>query len=85
MRNIRLPWSIVVLAFTAFAHADDSSRTYDLTGKPELRVETHDANVRIESWDQNKIETHFGRAFGRCARLCPTRLFRAGARYFRHG
>jgi DUF4097 and DUF4098 domain-containing protein YvlB len=47
-----------VLSFTAFANADDWSKTYDLTGKPELRVEASDANVRIETWDQNKIEAH---------------------------
>jgi DUF4097 and DUF4098 domain-containing protein YvlB len=56
MRSICLSLFVAALAFTAFAHADDWSKTYDLTGKPELRVETHDANVRIESWDQNKIE-----------------------------
>jgi len=48
----------VVLAFTTFAHADDWAKTYDLTGKPELRVEAYDANVRVETWDQNKIEAH---------------------------
>src|ERR1700691_2595763 len=51
-----LPLIVAVLAFTTFTHADDWSKTYDLTGKPELRVETHDANVRVEVWDQNKIE-----------------------------
>jgi DUF4097 and DUF4098 domain-containing protein YvlB len=58
MRKISLPLFVAVLAFTAFAYADDWSKTYDLTGKPELRVEAHDANVRIEAWDQNKIEAH---------------------------
>ncbi len=58
MRTICLPLFVAVLAFTAFAHADDWSKTYDLTGKPELRVEARDANVRVESWDQNKIEAH---------------------------
>jgi len=58
MCKINLPLSVAVLAFTAFAHADDWSKTYDLTGKPELRVEAHDANLRIETWDQHKIEAH---------------------------
>ena len=58
MRKISLPLFAALLAFTAFAHADDWSKTYDLTGKPELRVEAHDANVRIGSWDQDKIEAH---------------------------
>ncbi len=61
MRKIILPFLVVVLfstAFTIVARADDWSKTYDLTGKPELRVEAHDANVHIETWDQNKIEAH---------------------------
>ena len=61
MRKTCLPLFFAVIAFTAFtafAYADDWSKTYDLTAKPELRVETHDANVRIEAWDQNKIEAH---------------------------
>jgi DUF4097 and DUF4098 domain-containing protein YvlB len=56
MRKISLSLFATLLAFTAFAHADDWSKTYTLTGKPELRVEARDASVRIESWDQNKIE-----------------------------
>jgi len=56
MPKFCLPLFLAVLAFAAFAHADDWSKTYDLSGKPELRVDAHDANVRIETWDQNKIE-----------------------------
>lgn len=63
MRKITLAALFAVLAFTTLAQADDNSKatdnwskTYDLTGKPELRVNASDANVRIEPWDQNKIE-----------------------------
>lgn len=54
----RFSLSISCLVFTliTFTHADDWSKTYDLTGKPELRVEASDANIHIEPWDQNKIE-----------------------------
>jgi hypothetical protein len=38
------------------AHADDWSKTYTLTGKPDLRVETSDANIHVSTWDQNTIE-----------------------------
>ena len=38
------------------AHADEWSKTYSLTGKPELRIETSDANIRVTTWDQNAIE-----------------------------
>ncbi|MGA2966459.1 MAG: DUF4097 family beta strand repeat-containing protein [Terriglobales bacterium] len=56
MRKIILSLFAALLAFTAIAHADDWSKTYTLTGKPELRVEARDASVRIESWDQNTVE-----------------------------
>jgi DUF4097 and DUF4098 domain-containing protein YvlB len=60
MRKAR-PFLLVVLVFAALsavAQPDNWSKTYDLTGKPELRVEAHDANVHIDTWDQNKIEVH---------------------------
>jgi hypothetical protein len=38
------------------AHADDWTKTYTLTGHPDLRVETSDANIRVSTWDQNTIE-----------------------------
>jgi len=58
MRRICLSLLVALLAFKAPAHGDDWSKTYDLTGKPELRVRAHDANLRIETWDQSKIEAH---------------------------
>lgn len=38
------------------AAADEWSKTYNLTGNPKLQVETSDANIRVSTWDQNKIE-----------------------------
>ncbi len=38
------------------ARADEWSKTYTLTGKPDLRVETSDANIRVETREQNTIE-----------------------------
>jgi DUF4097 and DUF4098 domain-containing protein YvlB len=38
------------------ARADDWSKTYKLTGKPDLRVDTSDANIYVSTWDQNTIE-----------------------------
>jgi hypothetical protein len=38
------------------AHADDWSKTYTLTGKPDLRVDTSDANIHVSTWDQSTIE-----------------------------
>jgi hypothetical protein len=52
--------SLLVLALAAAAalpaRADDWSKTFNLSGKPDLRVETSDANIRVETWDQNTIE-----------------------------
>ena len=47
---------LTVSTLSAAARADDWSKTYDLSGKPDLRVEARDANIHIEAWDQNKIE-----------------------------
>jgi DUF4097 and DUF4098 domain-containing protein YvlB len=38
------------------ASAEEWSKTYTLSGKPDLRIETTDANIRVTTWDQNTIE-----------------------------
>jgi DUF4097 and DUF4098 domain-containing protein YvlB len=38
------------------ARADDWSKTYTISGKPDLRVDTSDANIHVTTWDQNTIE-----------------------------
>jgi len=38
------------------ARADEWSKTYTLQGKPDLRVETSDASIRVDTWEQNTIE-----------------------------
>ena len=38
------------------AYADEWSKTYTVSGKPDLRIETSDANIRVTTWDQNTIE-----------------------------
>jgi DUF4097 and DUF4098 domain-containing protein YvlB len=44
------------LATATFARADEWSKTYAVSGKPQLRVETSDANIRVDTWDQSTIE-----------------------------
>lgn len=44
------------LAVAPFARADQWSKTYTITGKPDLRVETSDANIHVDTWDQSTIE-----------------------------
>src|SRR6202140_1310174 len=52
--------SLVILAPSVLAvlpaHADEWSKTYNVTGEPELRIETSDANIRVTTWDQNTIQ-----------------------------
>lgn len=38
------------------ASADEWSKTYNVTGTPDLRIETSDANIRVTTWDQRTIE-----------------------------
>jgi Putative adhesin len=64
MKRIRLQSSFVALALLVFvcslaalpAQADDWSKTYTLSGKPDLRVDTSDANIHVSTWEQNTIE-----------------------------
>jgi DUF4097 and DUF4098 domain-containing protein YvlB len=52
--------SLAILALTVVAvlpaHADEWSKSYNISGKPDLRIETSDANIRVTTWDQNTIE-----------------------------
>jgi DUF4097 and DUF4098 domain-containing protein YvlB len=48
----------LVLAISPMALADDWSKTYTISGKPDLRVETSDANIRVDTWDKNTVEVH---------------------------
>jgi DUF4097 and DUF4098 domain-containing protein YvlB len=54
----RLSLAILAAAVVAVlpAHADEWSKTYTLNGKPDLRIETSDANIRVTTWDQHTIE-----------------------------
>jgi DUF4097 and DUF4098 domain-containing protein YvlB len=61
MKTKRLPLAVLVVTVVAVlsaapARADEWSKTYTLTGKPDLRIETSDANIRVTTWDQNTIE-----------------------------
>jgi len=56
MKWIALAILVLGLAAALPASADEWSKTYNLSGKPDLRVETSDANIRVTTWDQNTIE-----------------------------
>jgi len=56
MKRIGLAIFAVVLAYSLPASAEQWSKTYNISGSPDLRVETSDANIRVETWDQKSIE-----------------------------
>src|SRR5580692_10133712 len=64
MKRMKLESCFTVLMVVGFvcswvvlpAGADEWSKTYTLTGKPDLRVDTSDANIHVSTWDQKTIE-----------------------------
>lgn len=59
MKSLVVRLSLTIIAFaTAIlpTHAEEWSKTYHISGRPDLRVETSDANIRVTAWDQNTIE-----------------------------
>ncbi|MFZ0880002.1 MAG: DUF4097 family beta strand repeat-containing protein [Candidatus Acidiferrales bacterium] len=48
----------LALAVATPAHADDWSKKYSVSGKPELRVETDDGDVQISTGAANEISAH---------------------------
>ena len=59
MKSIVVPACLAIFAFTIAvppARAEEWSKTYNLSGRADLRVETSDANIRVTTWDQNTIE-----------------------------
>jgi hypothetical protein len=58
MRLRFLQLAVSILVFSSFASADEWNKSFALTGKPELRVNTGDANIRVEPWDKKTVEVH---------------------------
>ena len=56
MKRIALAILVLGLAAALPAFADEWSKTYNISTKPDLRIETSDANIRVTTWDQNTIE-----------------------------
>ena len=56
MKNTGMFILAVVLAHSVSARAEQWSKTYNLSGAPDLRVETSDANIHVVTWDQRTIE-----------------------------
>jgi DUF4097 and DUF4098 domain-containing protein YvlB len=48
--------AVVLLALPGAAHADDWLKTYTVTGKPAVHIQTNDGAVRVSTWDGKRIE-----------------------------
>ena len=56
MKCLGIVGLMLVITSAVPVRAEEWSKTYKLTGSPELRIETSDANIRVETWDQKSIE-----------------------------
>lgn len=56
MKRLGLLIFCITVAAVLPAGAEEWTKTYNLTGKPDLRIETSDANIRVTAGDQNTIE-----------------------------
>jgi DUF4097 and DUF4098 domain-containing protein YvlB len=59
MKSLVVRASLAILALSVAvgsARAEEWSKTYTISGRPDLRIETSDANIRVTTWDQNTIE-----------------------------
>ena len=56
----RLLWIAVGLwvsgCLSAAAQGEEWNKTFNINGRAELRVETSDAQIRVDTWDEKKIE-----------------------------
>ena len=48
--------TLVLLAGSGWA--DEWSKTYNISGKADLKVETSDAGITVDTWNKNTIEAH---------------------------
>lgn len=53
-RAVRL--AVVMIALSLAAHADDWTKQFTVSAKPELQVNANDAQVVLNAWDKNQIE-----------------------------
>src|SRR5581483_5733200 len=54
---------LVLAAFALPAGAEQWSKTYTISNAPDLRVDTTDANIRVDTWEQKSIEATITSAY----------------------
>src|ERR1700745_1517312 len=56
-QSLRIALALLfALSLTSFARAEDWSKTFPIAGHADLRVETSDAAIHVDTWDQKSIE-----------------------------
>src|SRR5262249_24103013 len=58
MRRLALTAALSLVVLSTLARAEEWSKTFHISGKPDLKVETSDANISVDVWDQPTIEAH---------------------------
>ena len=56
MRSRPLLVVLAVLSFSLLVSADEWNKSFNLNGRPDLRVKTGDGNIRVEPWDKDTVE-----------------------------
>jgi len=64
--SVRLRFVFAVCSFllvfsgaaVAAQSGDGWSKAYTITGKPDLRIETNDGHIRVDTWDRNEVSAH---------------------------
>jgi len=56
----RFRWALVVsiLVLAPLARSEEWSKTYTVSGQPDLSVDTSDANLHVDTWEQPTIAVH---------------------------
>jgi DUF4097 and DUF4098 domain-containing protein YvlB len=58
MQRHRWAFVVVLLVLVPLARSEEWSKTYNVGGQPDLRVETSDANLHVDTWKQATIAVH---------------------------
>jgi len=56
MKHFGFSALILAVLCAVSASAEQWSKTYNIPGTPDLRIETSDANIHVETWEQKAIE-----------------------------
>jgi len=58
MHHLRWAFVMSFLVLAPLANSEEWSKTYNVSGQPDLRVDSSDANLHVDTWDQPTIAIH---------------------------